>query len=127
MQSPGKRAAAACVLLAACAVGGVQYYRSYFVGRQREMSGRIVAIDLAARAARFEFTHPRSGEKIVLSGVVPPECKIDIDGRAAALEELRVGDDATVTGTIYRDGTTRPNFVRVRHLTTNPVSGAGGG
>lgn len=91
---------------------------------EREVSGRIVAIDAASRRAELEFAHPKTGQIIRLAGDVPPDCEVRIDGRPAELADLRPGDNVVVFGSLYRlTGSVTAKWVRAtRNTATSPVA-----
>jgi len=69
----------------------------------RELSNAtITAIDAGAGTAEIEFVHPKSGQKVPLSANVGPKCSITLDGKPAALKDLRVGDKANVRGILTK-------------------------
>lgn len=92
----------------------------------RTISGTIMSIDVQARTASIEFVHPKTGRTLQIDGTVPPGCDISIDGRPASMEDLRVGEQAEVEGTIHRDMTISVNWVRVSRTrnssSTQPTS-----
>ncbi len=71
-------------------------------GKVRRIRGEVLSIDAAARQAAIEFTHPRSGKKLQITGQVSPECSIRIGEQPATLADVRVGDTAIVEGTLAR-------------------------
>ncbi len=58
----------------------------------RENIGTVTTIDTAARQAGLEIIHPRTGQKLSLTGKLPDECPITIDGAPASFNDIRVGD-----------------------------------
>jgi hypothetical protein len=79
----------------------------------RTAEGTIVQIDTATRQAVFEIVHPKTGKPLRIEGSVPQECDIQIDGKAAQLADLRVGEKVRAEGTIYPDLAIVVNWVRV--------------
>lgn len=69
---------------------------------EREVSGKIVSLDVATRRGEFEFVHPKNGQPIKLVGDIAPECAITIDGATANLADLRVGESARIYGRLSR-------------------------
>jgi len=64
--------------------------------------GTIRSLDLASRRATVEVILPSTGNTRQLEGEVPVECKIEINGKPAGLEDLRVGDAVQVRARIDR-------------------------
>lgn len=99
-----------CTVLSAAAV---RHMRHNGDGRVREISGTIKELDVAGRVAVISIQHPKTGDVISVRGAIPPECEILIDGRAAELSALAVGDSGTVLGTVFGDGRVIPHRVRI--------------
>ncbi len=72
--------------------------------RAREITGTVLEIAPQERTAKFEFVHPKTGRTLQLRGEVPSECEITIDAAPASLADVRMGEQATVTGLVYRTG-----------------------
>lgn len=102
------------VVLSVGVLGGGVVYR-YSQPIEREVEGRIVTLDAAARTATLEFKHPKTGESITLAGDVTPTCDIRIDGQAAQLADLKVGEKVKVKGRMYR----LSNEVHAERVTAN--------
>ena len=92
----------------------------------RTISGTIMSLDAQARMASIEFVHPKTGRTLQIDGTVPPGCDIRIDDEPADMDDLRIGEQAEVEGTIHRDMTISVNWVRVSRTgngsTTRPTS-----
>lgn len=101
-------------------IGGVTYYRQMSKMTTREITGRVLAIDVASRKAAMEFTHPKTGKTFQLDGHVPPECDIQIDGKPAQLTDLKVGETIDVFGTLYRNGNMEAKWVKVSRTASQP-------
>lgn len=110
------------VLVIAGIIGGVTYYRQMSQMTTRSITGRVLSIDPATRKASMEFTHPKTGKTFQLSGVVPPECSITIDGRIGTLDEIKAGETIEVYGTLYRSGEMHAQRVTVRRGASQPTS-----
>jgi hypothetical protein len=57
-----------------------------------EGQGRITSIDPAERTISVEVVDPTNGVTRELSGIVPADCAITINGAPAAFADLRVDD-----------------------------------
>ncbi len=77
------------------------------------ITGRITKLDVASRAASIQFVHPKSGKTMTADGQVPLDCDLQIDGKPARIEDLRVGDEGEVKGTLHRDYSVTASWVRV--------------
>lgn len=88
----------------------------------------ITRLDLATREGEIEFVHPKSGRTIPVTGQIPPDCPITIDGKPADLADVRVGDKVSVCGLIYVDYSLKPLWVHVTRTgatsqpTTSPAA-----
>ena len=83
-------------------------------------SGTITAIDTAGRLASIEVVIPSTGATRELTGSVPENCVIEIDGKTAQLHDLRVGEHVSVVARIERnaagpDGKRKTRFL-VEHV-----------
>ena len=67
-----------------------------------EGTGSIIALDLAERRASLEVVNPSTGKTRQYDGSIPPECEIMINGKAATLADLRVGDSVRVRASLER-------------------------
>jgi hypothetical protein len=77
--------------------GGIGVYlmlRSGF--KEYEVEGTITWIDAAAREVGFEFVSPRTGNRVELTSVIPPECEIQVAGQPAGFDALTPGTGARV-------------------------------
>jgi hypothetical protein len=89
----------------------------------RTMTGTIVRLDAAKRVATLELVHPKTGRTIQVEGYAPADCEIRIDGKPAAITDLKVGDRAEVEGVIHWDRSISANWVHVlRTAPTAPTS-----
>ena len=86
------------LLLATLAIG--QVWRAT-QPRRVQGAGRITHLDLPARRATLEITHPKSGKTMELAGQMADDCVIRIDGRPARLEDLQVGEIIQVEALLY--------------------------
>ncbi len=96
---PSTRASCAAAVVAAATVVVLSlfaYGLRLVEPRVRELEGRIERLDVATRQATLEFRHPRTGAVIRAAGTVEPDCRIEIDGRGATLDELQPGDHVRV-------------------------------
>ena len=66
--------------------------------------GTILSIDVAERTGQIQYVHPKTGEVYELSGRVPAECKIVVDGKPGTLDDLKAGDKIQAEGLVYRTG-----------------------
>ena len=88
----------------------------------RTITGTVTRIDLQTWTASIELVHPKTGRRLQIDGVVPPDCDIRIDGKPARLSDLIVGEQATVEGVIHWNGSISANWVRVtRAAASAPV------
>ena len=76
-------------------------------------SAVITFIDPKTRRAEIEFIHPRSGRVTTISGTLAPNGVVTINGQAATVDDLRVGDRASVGGMFHPDATVVAEWVRV--------------
>lgn len=83
-------------------------------------SGTITAIDSAARLASIEVVIPSTGATRELTGTIPDRCLIEIDGKTAALSDLRVGERVSVAARIERN-VAGPNGKRSARFTVEHV------
>ena len=107
-------------------IGGVTYYRQMSRMTTREITGKVLAIDVAGRKAAMEFVHPKTGKAFQLDGHVPPECDIKIDGKPGQLSDLKVGETIDVFGTLYRNGNMEAKWVKVTRSASQPASAPAG-
>lgn len=98
-----KRLIIAVVGVTAVVLGFVAYASKTFTSVEREIDGRIVELDANARTASLEIVHPKSGQLIVVDGKAGPQCEVTVDGKAASLDDLRIGDRAHVRARITPD------------------------
>jgi hypothetical protein len=103
---------AGLVILCVVAIGWETAQRALRT-QVRTVEGTIVQIDAATRQAAVEIVHPKTGKPLRIEGSVPEGCDIQIDGEAARLADLRVGERVRVEGTIKPDLTIVANWVRV--------------
>jgi hypothetical protein len=64
----------------------------------REAQGIFTFVDVTARRASIEVVNPKSGAAVEVTGEVPAECEISINGAAVTMADLRVGDEAIICG-----------------------------
>lgn len=83
-------------------------------------SGTITAIDTTARSASIEVVIPSTGATRELTGSVPENCVIEINGKSATLNDLRVGERVQVAARIDRNATT-PDGKRKTRFTVEHV------
>jgi hypothetical protein len=132
-QSAKKTVVVGAIVVVVLAVAGWRVSRLRQPPRVRELAGvTITMLDVAKQTAEVEFVHPKSGRTIRLSGTMAPGCQIFIDGQPARLADVRVGDVATVHGTVYPDYSVQADLVRVTRAgpSTQPApatTGAAGG
>lgn len=104
-------------------VAGVGLYARK-LARPREFelkSATITKLDFERRGdeivvahGEIEFVHPKSGQKMTVSGVIPADCPIQVNGEPGRLAELRIGDRIAVRGTLALDRSIRPQWVSVQ-------------
>lgn len=95
MSNKSRVALAAALLLS---LSAWLYYRHATRTVARTLSGTVTAIDPDARRVTIRIQHPRTGQPLELTGHVPAECPIAIDGKPAHFGDLRVGDEARADG-----------------------------
>ncbi len=83
-------------------------------------SGTITAIDTAGRLASIEVVIPSTGATRQLTGSVPEHCVIEINGKTATLNDLRVGERVSVAAKIERNAT-GPDGKRKARFTVEQV------
>jgi hypothetical protein len=109
------------VAILACAF----YVRQKARPQERSITGVITRLDAGQRRAELVFTHPRTGEQYPIEGEVAADCAISINGQPARLEDLNVGEEATVRGLVYRFPAFRvvaTEVTVVRHVTAGSAS-----
>lgn len=79
----------------------------------REISGTVVAVDTVTGRAEADVLHPRSGQKLRVSGAVSKECTITINGRPAALADVRPGDEFEAEASIDADRKLTANWIHI--------------
>jgi len=62
------------------------------------VEGAVTFVDAASRRERLKYQDPKSGAAIELSGEVPPDRTIMINGEPATLADVRVGDHGRAKG-----------------------------
>ncbi len=117
------RKAALLIVLAVAVIAGVGLYARK-LARPREFelkSATITKLDFeyqnaAVIAARgeIEFVHPKSGQKMTVSGLIPADCPILVNGEPGRLAELHIGDRIAARGTLALDRSIRPQWVSVQ-------------
>lgn len=80
------------VILVVLAAAGVWYFMSTGQYKMIEAEGSVTYIDYASREAEMELPDPKGGTAMSVDGVVPADCTITVDGKAATLNEIAVGD-----------------------------------
>ncbi len=85
--------------------------------KEREIEGTITAVNVSLRTASVEFVHPKTGQTMTISSEIPPDCDIQIDGKPAQLEDVRVGESARVVGTMQKDKSVTVRAVRITRTT----------
>lgn len=88
--------------LSAIAFLGVRYAMKQAASRVSDTSGTIIAIDPVARTGEVEIIHPKSGRPVKIAGKVADDCDIRVNGTAATLADVHVGDKVKVTGTVQK-------------------------
>jgi hypothetical protein len=102
--------------------GLAAYARHLTRPREYELkSATITSLEFERQGERIvsargvlEFVHPRSGQTMSVTGTIPADCPIFVDGAPAQLPDLRVGDQVAVRGTVFADRTITPQWVRVQ-------------
>ncbi|HSW46813.1 MAG TPA: hypothetical protein VLM89_14730 [Phycisphaerae bacterium] len=117
-----KRIVIGMVVVTVVAVVAVRFALRYAASTVVTVPGKIVEFDPVARTATFEFIRPKTGEVTRLSGDVPEDCEIQIDGRPAGLADVKVGDAATITARVTEGNRAWPLKVKVRRA-MSPGSG----
>ncbi len=88
-------------------------------------NGTIRSLDPVKRQASVEVILPATGTTRELQGDIAPDCAIEIDGKPAALADLRVGDSVQVRARIDRsrgsDGKRHVRFT-AEHIRCSRVS-----
>jgi hypothetical protein len=85
---------AAVIILAAATLSVVRSSSSGV--RKLDVDGTITYIDLSSRSAGLEYVSPRNGQLREIAGKIPEDCDILLNGSPAALDDLRVGDRASI-------------------------------
>jgi hypothetical protein len=116
------------VLLVVVLAASVVLYLRYATPIVEMGGGTIRSLDLASRRATLEVILPATGATRQLEGEVPVGCKIEINGKPANLEDLRVGDTVQVRARIDRsrdpDGHRRAKFT-AEHVRCTRMAVAG--
>lgn len=92
------------VVLVVAGVAAIEFLRTSSRRFVHEASGTVVAVDPAARTAKLEMIDPANGATRQFDGAIPETCTITLNGRPAALADLRVGDAVQVRVRIERHG-----------------------
>ncbi len=92
---------------------GVAYLRLMPRELVRTITGTILSIDATGRTASIAFVHPKTGQTHELTGRVPPECDIQINGQPAQMTDLKIGERIEVNGTLHSDNSISANWVHV--------------
>ena len=109
--------------------GVIQWEAARRSGRTqvREVEGTITHIDLATRQVSVDIIHPKTGESMEVTGIVPAGCAIELGGVPAPLKDLRPGDRFRAQGSIHSDYTITANWIHASRReatappqTTNP-------
>jgi hypothetical protein len=83
--------------------------------KYRHIEGKITAIDQETGEVTVLGYHPKTKSEIEITGTLANEAEILIDGKTAALEDLKVGDQVEVTGKAIKKNHERQYLaVRVR-------------
>ncbi len=91
----------------------------------RSVEGTITFVDVASRHASLEVRSPKDGHLVEISGVVPEDCPILINGRKGSLAEVVTGDRAAVSGTWNKKTReVRAISVDIRRTSGTPARGA---
>ncbi len=85
---------AAVIVLAAATLSVVRSSGSDI--RKLDVDGTITYIDLSSRSAGLEYDSPRNGQLREIAGKIPEDCDILLNGSPATLDDLRVGDRASI-------------------------------
>lgn len=88
------------------------HVRTTTVKRELE-GGKVISLDPETRTGTLEYIHPESGQRIELSGTIPPGTEILINGEPATLEEIEVGELVTVEGRIDHKRNITVNWIHV--------------
>jgi hypothetical protein len=90
--------------------------------KTRAIQGTVTWVDHSTRQASLEITNPHDGRRVEISGSVPEECVITINGRPGSLQDLAAGDRALVEGTWNKQSKQVKAFrVQVDRATTQPA------
>ncbi len=100
--TPSNRSRVLLIVIAALVVLGWLYYRESTQAVHRSISGTVTAIDTSTRRVSIRVVHPKTGQQIELTGEVPNECQILIDGKSSTLADVRVGDIADAEGVLTK-------------------------
>lgn len=85
-----------CAVVCLVVVGGLWGCRDPEAAQTQTRTGTISKIDEEARSATLEWT-ARDGSPRIREGRADASTDIRINGKSARLEDIRVGDRATVT------------------------------
>jgi hypothetical protein len=102
MRNAGRRVLPFIIAAGILTAGGGAFLRRSGGPTIREVEAVITFVDVENREAAIETTHPKSGAAIELSGEVPPQCAITINGQPAKLADLEIGDQVVVRGYTHR-------------------------
>lgn len=100
--TPSNRTRLVMIGIAGLVVLGWLYYRENSQVVHRTISGTVSAIDAASRRVTIRVVHPKTGQQIELTGEVPADCPITIDGKTATLAAVQIGDVAEAEGVLAR-------------------------
>lgn len=103
------------VILVVIVGGGAWYFFGSQQFKVREFQGDVTYVDYASRKAEMELPDPKGGTPMTVSGDIPMDCKITVDGKPGSITDIAVGDRVRVTAKYEtRRG---PNGEKERHFT----------
>jgi hypothetical protein len=66
-------------------------------GVVKTVPGTVTAIDVANRQATVEIKNSKTGEAFSMTGPLPDDSKIRVDGKPATARDVQVGDKVFIT------------------------------
>lgn len=115
----------ASVGIVAVLIAGYFHTREELSPTVRVVDGTIARIDAEKRLASVDVIHPRTGPVISIKGEVPADCRIELYGKPATLNELEAGQRVTVEGTIWPTKRVTANWMNAQSVPTVDPADAG--
>ncbi|MCH7526101.1 MAG: hypothetical protein IID39_01570 [Planctomycetes bacterium] len=93
------------VVLFVAGVGGCSDHKPSVEYRQLE--GTVEKIDLVSGLVTLRYRNPKTNEERKVEGSVTKETEILVNGKLAALKDIRIGEHVSVHGRVERIGKVR--------------------